>query len=428
MPSSSVHRDHRDHIPGELISTWQSLRCDNPTARAPRVRRPATACLSCRGAKVKCSGQQECARCVSRGLRCVYSRHTAAAAVKPPHRPLSHLRTVSPAEVGAWPSTIPTIAVDRASETPANADPSSPDDRPQPGLAPLAPHASPSVSMPAIGSLAPSDCAIDLNGLAWAKPWTPTDPVSANPIFGSLDPSSLRDWETPASLDYGPPHLSLLNDNFDSIFHNGGPFSALDDVLPDLTHSDSSGEQSVDSPPECRCRVNIMLFPPRATRAMRGKRLDTIFNVTREMMKGCQDLMDCESCDVGCADLLLMMTILQETSGCFLYIAKSNLDSAVKVSFGDYEITSENAQFRSVLITDLVQRATAVLASISAKCRSKIEEVDDAQCDLARANITYLETTIDHFKSVLRCVTDYVATSPVGSGSAITHLMNGQQS
>lgn len=251
--------------------------------------------------------------------------------------------------------------------------------------------------------------------------------TAPQPIFESLDPSSLCGWETPASLGHAPLHFGLLDDSFDSIFNNDGSFSALDSVLPDLTQSYSSGEQSVELPPECRCRVNIMLFPPRATRAIKEKRLDTIFNVTREMMKGCQDLMDCESCDVGCADLFLMMTILQETSGCFQYIAKSNLKSAVKVSFGDYEITSENAQFRSVLVTDLVQRATAVLASISAKCSSEIEEVDDAQCDLARANITYLETTIDYFKSVLRCVTDYVATSPVGSGSAIAHLMNGQQ-
>ncbi|KAI1289072.1 hypothetical protein F5Y03DRAFT_64188 [Xylaria venustula] len=109
-----------------------------------------------------------------------------------------------------------------------------------------------------------------------------------------------------------------------------------------------------------------MLFSPRATKARKGRRLDTIFNVTKEMIKSCQDLIECKSCGVSCADLLLMMTILQETSGCFEDIAKSDLDSAaVKVSFGDYKITSENAQFRAILVTDLVQRANIVLTSIS---------------------------------------------------------------
>ncbi|KAI0972113.1 hypothetical protein F4678DRAFT_68862 [Xylaria arbuscula] len=242
------------------------------------------------------------------------------------------------------------------------------------------------------------------------------EPLSTDPTFESLGQPYLSDWDILPRLNSGQ---RIANGVLDTIPSQDRPILATDAVNI-VSSNPWPLDQSVQST-ECRCRVDIMLFPPRATKARKGRRLDTIFNVTAEMIKSCQDLIECESCDVGCADLLLMMTILQETSGCFEDIAKFDLDSAtVKVSFGDYEVTSENVQFRAILVTDLVQRANVVLASISYKLRRKVEEMDcDATSDLARANIAYLETTIHHFRSVLRCVTDYVTTSTASSGSVI---------
>jgi hypothetical protein len=53
-------------IPRSFVSKWQNA--------APKVklRRPVTACQTCRAAKVKCDGQQDCSRCSSRGIACSY--------------------------------------------------------------------------------------------------------------------------------------------------------------------------------------------------------------------------------------------------------------------------------------------------------------------------------------------------------------------
>lgn len=158
-----------------------------------------------------------------------------------------------------------------------------------------------------------------------------------------------------------------------------------------------------------------MLLLPSVTAAMRDSRLDQIFKVTGEVIKGCQDIVDCSTCQVTCTDLLLMMSVLQETHACFDYIAKSDMDGAVKVSFGGYEVSSNNTELRAMLVMDLVQRADKLLTSIGSKGQSMVEKLSEPCCQ-AQANIAYLEATITHFRTILRCVTSYVTmaeSSPV---------------
>lgn len=61
-PRSSRNKD----IPHDLLQNWQSSR------PKPLARRPVTACVSCRTAKVKCNGPQ-CGRCTDRGIVCSYT-------------------------------------------------------------------------------------------------------------------------------------------------------------------------------------------------------------------------------------------------------------------------------------------------------------------------------------------------------------------
>jgi hypothetical protein len=53
-------------IPRSFVSKWQNA------APKAKLRRPVTACQTCRTAKVKCDGQQDCSRCSSRGIACTY--------------------------------------------------------------------------------------------------------------------------------------------------------------------------------------------------------------------------------------------------------------------------------------------------------------------------------------------------------------------
>jgi hypothetical protein len=57
-------------IPGTMVHNWQAAK-DQPAK--PLIRRPPTACESCRTAKVKCDGKTDCSRCKIRGLSCIYT-------------------------------------------------------------------------------------------------------------------------------------------------------------------------------------------------------------------------------------------------------------------------------------------------------------------------------------------------------------------
>lgn len=170
-----------------------------------------------------------------------------------------------------------------------------------------------------------------------------------------------------------------------------------------------------------------MLCLPKITGAMQEKRLDEVFKVTGEFIKCCQDVMDCKDSQANCTDLLLVVTALQEIHPCFDYIAKSDLDSAVKVSFGGYEVSLSDANLRSTLVMDLVRRTDTLLTSISSRGQSMINELSEPSC-LASANIAYLEAMISHFRTMLRCVTVYMEEAVHNGGSVSETLLNASAS
>lgn len=164
-----------------------------------------------------------------------------------------------------------------------------------------------------------------------------------------------------------------------------------------------------------------MLCLPKITGAIQDKRLDEVFKVTGRLIKRCQDVMDCKTSHASCTDLLLVVTALQEIHPCFDYIAKSDLDSAVKVSFGGYEASLSDANLRAMLVMDLVQRTNTLVTSISSKGQSMINQLSEPSC-LARANVAYLEAMISHFKTILRCVTVYTEEA-VHNGGLVPEML-----
>ena len=165
-----------------------------------------------------------------------------------------------------------------------------------------------------------------------------------------------------------------------------------------------------------------MLCLPKITSIMQHKRLDEVFQVTGQLIKSCQEVLDCKANQVNCTDLLLVVTALQEIHPCFDCIAKSDLDSAVKVSFGGYETSMNDANLRAMLVMDLVQRAHNVVTSVSSQGQSMIDKLEEPSC-LARANIAYLEATISHFKTILRCATGYMQEAIEKGGSVFETVL-----
>lgn len=219
-------------------------------------------------------------------------------------------------------------------------------------------------------------------------------------------------FQSPGSL--APPHTP-----------QGNPISLL--------RNETAGGNAVPSSPgpdqflqaqgqNCLCRAALMLLLPQVADAMRERRLDEVFRVTGAVMTGCQTIVDCSTCRITCTDLLLMATVLQETHPCFDFIAKSQLDGTVRVGFGGYEVMSNNTMLRAMLVTDLVQKTDTVLKGISSKAQSMLDryrpdELAGEMCQLAQANIAYLESSINTMKGILRCVMTYVADFH-GSGTA----------
>lgn len=92
----------KGEIPGNFVLKWQS---SGSRGSKPLVRRPMTACSSCRTAKVKCNGQQECDRCTSRGLVCKYNNSDAADSAQPTDRGSSKEAVTSPVAMPTTTST-----------------------------------------------------------------------------------------------------------------------------------------------------------------------------------------------------------------------------------------------------------------------------------------------------------------------------------
>lgn len=210
------------------------------------------------------------------------------------------------------------------------------------------------------------------------------------------------------------------------------PQNSSNPLCGDSTHGASSAtafgfQNHQVTSQNCLCRPNLMLCLPKIAGAMQGKRLDEVFKVTGELIKRCQAVMDCKTSHASCTDLLLVVTALQEIHPCFDYIAKSDLDSAVKVSFGGYEVSLNDANLRAMLVMDLVQRTNTLLTFISSKGQSMINQLSEPSC-LARANIAYLEAMISHFKTILRCVTVYMEEAVHNGGSKSEATLNASDS
>lgn len=167
-----------------------------------------------------------------------------------------------------------------------------------------------------------------------------------------------------------------------------------------------------------------MLCLPTVTSAMQDKRLDEVFKVTGELIKCCQDVMDCQTNQVSCTDLLLVVTALQEAHPCFDHIVKSDdLDSAVKVSFGGYEVSLNDMNLRAMLVMDLVQKTDTLLTSVSSTGQGMVDRLSEPS-RLARANIAYLEEMIGLFKTILRCVTVHMTEAVSPGGRVSETLLN----
>lgn len=312
-------------IPNHFVVNWWKPEARGG-AKPPLVRRPMTACENCRTAKVRYNGRQDCQRCTTRGLVCTY----LAASPVPDRRPP------------------PRQTVDSAHSVPTSS--SAP---PPPSVSSM------HVTRPALAQPSPSSAGIDAIAIST---------TAAPPYLDGVGCRPGADLATMASAD---PAGIPCNHSVDQ-FEWGGALN------PNV---------SVTRPTACPPGQPLALRAQDYERAS-GEAVGRYLQGDGDVTKHCQEIVDCTTYQVRCSDLLLIMSVLQETRPCFDHIAKSKSlslsaaateagdenesPSLIKLSFGGYEVASSSASFRALLVMDLVRWAGALVArALSTSCRSR---------------------------------------------------------
>lgn len=282
----------RQEIPANLVQKWQS---SPRRAARPQIRRPKTACERCRTAKVKCpgDGENECDRCTSRGLPCRYAQSA--------------------------PSPGPTA-------TPSNSDPdrrTTPDAIRDPDFMADDTHE-------LAGENTSSFQKTFITSAAWPNIDHPTDNLEQQHHqtmdWSTVDPAVIFDLST--TLPIAPTPASQSQPSLESL----GLFPVITS-----TTADSLPWQDQLASPSCQCRRGLAQLIPNARAALQELHLDEVFRVTSDVLRRCEGIVGCGACSVNCTDLICIMAVFQEVDGCFEYVAKGDIDGAIKVSMGSYD-------------------------------------------------------------------------------------------
>ncbi|KAF1817238.1 hypothetical protein P152DRAFT_12438 [Eremomyces bilateralis CBS 781.70] len=209
------------------------------------------------------------------------------------------------------------------------------------------------------------------------------------------------------TFDHQTPQLNL--DIFQPATQTAPPFPAnFTSTLAPSPISRLSSSSTLFSSSKCRCREDLAVLLPEVSDAMQGKQpqLDKIYKMTQKVIQGCQDIVDCTGCQIGCTDLICMVAIFQRTDACFEYIANADQDSSIPMSFGGLDVPINDPKLRAMLVMNLIQQATMVLDAVSIKGQDMLRALG-APSALAQTNIDYLETVIRDFREVLRKAAEF---------------------
>ncbi|KAM0809539.1 putative Zn(2)-C6 fungal-type domain-containing protein [Seiridium cardinale] len=379
-PVRNSRVSRRQEIPANLTTYWQSSVLGGAK---PVVRRPKTACERCRTAKVKChgDGQHECDRCSSRSLVCQYTQEGLSPSLDSPRNrrdPNSNVRDGAQMDLDASPADH--LGSNNAATFQDHVDWSN------------------------MNEIHPTQSPAQQNGewdtvnpiLGWASemnPSTSLDHPRSLPSTSTIPPGAA----TTTTTDHMP--------KYDDRRYLSG--LGLFPLITSNTAAELSWQNQLASQ-NCQCRTGLTLLIPNARAALQQRQLDLVFKVTGDVVQQCQNIVSCESCSVNCTDLICIMAVFQEADICFEYIAKGDIDRAINVSMGSYEmaVSEQDAkQWRRMLVIQLLRRANELLDTISARGQAMLKSLDPG-CRLGRVNIEYLEAVIgnsrENFQHIMR--------------------------
>jgi hypothetical protein len=154
----------------------------------------------------------------------------------------------------------------------------------------------------------------------------------------------------------------------------------------------------------------MMLQFPKLESAIQEKQLDTMFKVTGDVIRSCQESTNC-GCHVNPVDIVCIMTVFEQTAACFDYIAKSGFDGTVKVGIGAYCISlTDDASLKRMLVLDLIKQANMLLDSLCAlaedmfmsRSKSGVKVMNRSPACLNQLNLDYVREVAASFKKLFR--------------------------
>ncbi|KAH8726012.1 hypothetical protein GQ44DRAFT_726384 [Phaeosphaeriaceae sp. PMI808] len=369
MASSATRKPRiprKGNVPHNFMLKWQS------SGPRPLIRRPMTACQMCRIAKVKCSGQQECDRCTSRGHVCTYTKDTSGKPTQSNASPQTSIISREPDTESILEETF--IALDTTDATN---------------------HSS------SENTVYGNNATVD-NMLNWVPEQTLNDFEWAGMDSNHNHFESLYTFLSPSELE-----LQLLpNQSHQGIATPNSPFPP---DYEDATLGNSNNIFTQSSPllsfSECQCREGLTALLPRVNRAIHERHLNDVFRGTQNIVDAFQNAVDCSDCGITYVDLISVVGAFKQTNACFEYLAKADKASVINMSFGGSEVPTNDPKLRAMLIISLIHRATAVLDAIRFKGQHMIRLLC-SRSPLAQANISYLESVINDFRFFLNSMAD----------------------
>lgn len=264
-------------------------------------------------------------------------------------------------------------------------------DSPTPSLfAPLTPPPSAGVTAPAL----PKDPGTEIfpadleTSLITAAPSDNEEQLIYQFEGGYLD----RLWDThslPLPIDTGL--LPQLN------YPLSAASSEMEGLIPELS---SISEHSED----CTCQIRLLKLPSIMQSTARASQPDDAYRTTSDVISKLQDILTCKKCQRSLADLICIVSILQETGKSWERLLEAEAFSTVKVTVGGHEVAvSDHTHLQRILVTDLASQAEALLDSIQITAGEVVSQQSEAHF-LDQVNVAYLNTVDGHLRDLLRQV------------------------
>jgi hypothetical protein len=222
------------------------------------------------------------------------------------------------------------------------------------------------------------------------------DPISQEEIYGG----NAQDAQLETDFFHNAPEL--ISESLDT----GAPGYPLLSAFGSPSTSTQTATSMQFQDTNCRCREDLAALLPQIITVIERKLHNEIYQTTLTVMQSCEHIIRCVKCNLACTDLIGMMAVFQRTNVCFQQLAKTPLDSVLRLKLGGVDIPINDSRLRLMIILNLTSQANDVLDAISDKAQQMLKGLGCNPPTVAQTNMAHLDTVIRDFREVLRSIAE----------------------